>query len=269
MGERVIVETAAACGGIFDETGRPSKPCDPANPATGPIALAGVRAGEIVAVRIHEVRPVGFGKGKGIVFAPDPSARKLAFHGGLEWTLDPSIGVIGVVPASPGEETHNGTCGPHGGNMDCRDIAASATVFFRARVDGANFGFGDVHFEMGDGEIEGQGVEGAADAVLSFHRAAPGRIEGTDWPWLVRRGEIMTLAGHTDFRTAVHVAYEAMQSLCARIFRTSRDDVTARIVPAGHLRVCQSCCPVMTVRLALPLALFGTTEERLLAEILP
>jgi len=41
----------------------------------------------------------------------------------------------------------------------------------------------NVHWAMGDGEVEGQGIEGAAELHLGLFRA-----EGVDceWPWLIR-----------------------------------------------------------------------------------
>ena len=152
------------------------------------------------------------------------------------------------------DSTDNGTCGPHGGNIDCRDVAAGAIIIFRARVDGANIGFGDAHLAMGDGELTGQGVESAVDVKVIVRRAAP---VGLEWPLIIRNGEIMTLGANADLRIAQRIAYEEMMALGRTFYNLERSEMNARVAVAGDLRVCQSCCAKFTVRLALPVALLS------------
>jgi len=228
-----------------------------ANPATGPIELADVRAGDWVAVRIDDVVPVGIGHVGPTQYAPHDG--RCVFLDGRSVTVDPNIGVIGVLPSEG--ETTNDTCGPHGGNLDCRDHGPGATAFFRAQCDGAGLAFGDVHWAMGDGEVEGQGIEGAAELHLGLFRA-----EGVDceWPWLIRNGQIMAIGGSENFKEAVHIAYEGLISLVSGLFGHGRRQVQDAIGPAGHVRICQCCCRVLTVRCTLPLELLGTDEPTLL-----
>jgi formamidase len=41
----------------------------------------------------------------------------------------------------------------HGGNMDIKNLARGARIYFPVYVEGANFSVGDLHFSQGDGEI--------------------------------------------------------------------------------------------------------------------
>lgn len=262
-GEKFGVECAFAKGGILQADGTSSAPLagNEANPMNGPVHVKGITAGEWIAVTIHKMVPVGYGQSCGLSYRPIDGA--IEFLEGLRVPADPSIGCIGAAPKLKEEATGNSTCGAHGGNLDCRDAGPGATVFIRARVAGANLGFGDVHWAMGDGELNGTGVEGAADAVLTVRKA---RSAGIEWPWIVRNGLVMTMGGAPDLRTAQRIAYEEMMTLCRTLLNLERREVQGRITVAGDLKVCQSVCSLITVRLCLPLELLGTPEKDFLAK---
>ena len=102
-GEQVIVETLDCEGGMVGRDGvrRPGEVRP--NPATGPIEVKGVRAGEGLAVTVHEVRPAegGFISGGGertdtVIEMKDGVA---SYPWGLRAPVDPMIGVIGLAPA--------------------------------------------------------------------------------------------------------------------------------------------------------------------------
>ena len=65
--------------------------------------------------------------------------------------LRPFLGVMGVAPA--GEPRSTIPPGPHGGNLDCRDIVAGTTLRLPVLVPGALFSCGDGHAAQGDGEV--------------------------------------------------------------------------------------------------------------------
>ena len=67
------------------------------------------------------------------------------------------IGVIGVAPA--GQAVLNNTPGPHGGNLDTREVTVDARVYLPGFVPGGYLALGDLHATMGDGEVCGTGVE--------------------------------------------------------------------------------------------------------------
>jgi formamidase len=71
----------------------------------------------------------------------------------------------------------------NGGNLDVKEVAKGAKIFFPVFVPGALFSAGDAHFAQGDGEVCGQGVEMRATllARLTIHpgRAVRERIGGT------------------------------------------------------------------------------------------
>jgi amidase len=222
----------------------------------GPIRIEGIKAGDCLGARIRRIIPVGFGRQGPVLHRPQGG--RLLFLENLSIPMEPSIGCIGLSPAPGEDEIRSSDSGRCGGNMDCRDIAEGATVFFKSRTDGASLCMGDVHLAMGDGEVEGQGVESAADATISVSRFRPVR---TEWPWLVRNGELMCIAGDENISTAIHLAYEAMMGLGEDVFGMQRTQMQARIGPAGSVRICQSCCRIKTVRVCLPLSLLGHDQD--------
>ena len=116
------------------------------NPATGPIHLETVQTGDWVAIVIDDIVPIGQGHVGPTVY--DYRDGRCWFPDGRSVPLNPNIGVLGGLPAAGA--THNGTCGPHGGNWDCGDHGPGAVAFLRAQCDGAGLAFGDVHWAMGD-----------------------------------------------------------------------------------------------------------------------
>ena len=55
-----------------------------------------------------------------------------------------------------------------GGNLDVRQLTVGSRVFFKIRVPGALFSFGDMHFAQGEGEVCGSAIEMGARVTFRF-----------------------------------------------------------------------------------------------------
>jgi acetamidase/formamidase len=104
---------------------------------------------------------------------PGPSGTtsdgKGVFSDRLTWDLNPHIGTIATAPERPvmaGADTVFGQ-GPHGGNMDCRDICKGHKLMLPVAVEGAYLYVGDVHASMADSEFYGIADESRAEVTLS------------------------------------------------------------------------------------------------------
>jgi acetamidase/formamidase len=75
-----------------------------------------------------------------------------------EIPMHPFMGTIGTAPAV-GECHHALTPWWNGGNMDCVETKAGATVYLPVNVPGAMWSTGDCHLAQGDGETCGVAVE--------------------------------------------------------------------------------------------------------------
>ncbi|HWH12751.1 MAG TPA: acetamidase/formamidase family protein [Solirubrobacteraceae bacterium] len=188
-GETLIVETTSAFGEFGlgpgdDLSGLEIGRCDP---LTGPIAVRGAQAGDVLEVHIDEIRVEGLGAqgvipGIGILdwprlpleFHPVEDG-EIVFPGGLRLRVRPNLGCLGVAPA--GEAVPSVLPGDHGGNMDTRFVCAGSVVEFPVFHSGGLLFLGDCHQLQGDGELCGVAPE--TDAVVTLRcelRRGTGRL---------------------------------------------------------------------------------------------
>src|ERR1700740_2978719 len=84
--------------------------------------------------------------------------------------LTPLQGALGVAPP-----------GPHGGNLDLRELAEGSTLYLTVRKPGALIYSGDSHAVQGDGQISLAALETRMQEVLIqvvLHSAASRRASG-------------------------------------------------------------------------------------------
>jgi acetamidase/formamidase len=157
---------------------------DDGHALVGPIAVRGARAGQVLSVRIDELRVGSFGftfaggwpseenvrlgvekkPGHALVWELDGDAGTAVDRKGRTVQLRPFLGVMGMPPAGPG--THE-TSPPRacGGNIDCVELVVGTTLLLPIAVDGALFSAGDGHARQGDGEVSGLAIECPMDLV--------------------------------------------------------------------------------------------------------
>jgi len=187
-------------GKLTSEDGQPREvaPFPKVNPLTGPVEIEGVKAGDVIAVRILSMIPArdwgvatvspNFGLLSGTRlepnlqpeqeervwiwrFAEDRRSLSAKTKSGPALNTDyrPFFGTIGVAPAH-GETRLCVVPGDFGGNLDVPDLGPGATLYLRANVDGAHLYVGDGHYAQGDGEMAGTAIEGAFNARLRVDR---------------------------------------------------------------------------------------------------
>jgi len=202
--ERFVVETEDAFSGRIQsendlptrEVLSPGPPCEPelSNPLAGPVFVRNAKRGDLMAVHIHSVIPVGHGatlikQGQGALWdshtwsrihqapltrviehSPGPSGTlrdgQAHFGDRISWKLAAFIGTIGVAPSVEVETSIVGQ-GVWGGNWDCRDIKESSILYLNCYHPGGLLYLGDVHGSQGDGELSGTANEVRADVTLS------------------------------------------------------------------------------------------------------
>jgi acetamidase/formamidase len=127
---------------------------------SGPIEVRGARAGQVLAVRIDEVEPAGWGVtfADGTPFGWTIRDGEATDERGAVVSTAPFLGVIGMPPAEPGIHS---TIPPRrsGGNLDCKELVAGSTLYLPIPVDGALLSVGDGHAAQGHGEVSGTAIE--------------------------------------------------------------------------------------------------------------
>lgn len=187
-GDTVVFDTRDAADGYYtrDATHADVLARGPfrGHPLTGPVAVAGARAGDVLVVEILEVTPrASFGwtairPGRGLLPEADFPKPFLQLWDLADGTharmgrdiavpLEPFPGVMGVALDEPGGHS---TMPPrkNGGNMDVKQLTAGTTLYLPACVDGALFSVGDGHGAQGDGEVCVTAVEMMARVTLRF-----------------------------------------------------------------------------------------------------
>ncbi|MFO7961737.1 MAG: acetamidase/formamidase family protein [Nitriliruptoraceae bacterium] len=260
-GDSIEVALQDAFGGQLDGDAGPDDVAaldlDQANPLTGPIAVAGARPGDTLAITFEDIEVGALAwtaliPGFGLLADefPEPhvvvssiAAGEVAFGALARLPVRPFLGTIGLAPATPGLHS---VIPPRrvGGNMDCRDVRTGATLLLPVEVEGGLLSAGDPHGAQGDGEVCGTAVETAARARLRVDlRSGPAidqpQLELPPEPAAERREGAhrrLTMGVGPDLLTGARDATRAMIELLGR-HGLAPADAYALCSVAGHLRL--------------------------------
>ncbi len=255
-GSTVTVEIANASGG---QLGRHSLTSDVAtldfsrvNPVTGPIWVEGAEPGDAVIAEVLAIDLDDWGwtaniPGFGLLADefPEPHLRisrvtrqYAELLPGLRIPVQPFIGTIGLAPSQPGDHPLVPP-GPHGGNMDMRQVTAGSRLWLPVAVPGALLSLGDSHAAQGDGEVCGTAIETSSVVTLRVHlkksvNMATPRLESH--PLSHRTGAAWVTTGiGPDLREAVRQATREMIGWIQDLAGLSREDAYLAISTAGDL----------------------------------
>lgn len=188
-GDVITINCPDSAGGAITESSTAadtSKLADEQLQLVGPVAIKGVRPGEVLQIDFLEISH----RGRGFTAYPPGEANtgllpedfpdgdiyhwKLHrdvgyFVDGIEVPLDPFPGAVGVAPAAAGDHP---TIPPRGvgGNLDIKHLTEGSTLYLPVEVDGAKFSIGDGHAAQGDGEVCGTGIEAPLSVTVRVDR---------------------------------------------------------------------------------------------------
>ncbi len=159
---------------------------------TGPIAIEGAEAGDLLEVRIERSSPISTGS-----YPRVPAARRRAtrrFPGTTRQPYrdrpggGPVLATMGRDAATRSVFRDDGrrTAGyygslssreprEHGGNLDNKELRAGSSLFLPVWVEGARFSVGDGHGRQGDGEVCVNALETGLTGTLSVRPSHGGR----------------------------------------------------------------------------------------------
>jgi len=219
------------------------------NPATGPIAIVGAAPGDSIVVDVLDIEldEQGYILAKpdfGVLrsFLERPVARMCSVADGqvevcgVRMPLRPMIGVLATAPA--GEPRGTAYVGAYGGNMDCNLIRMGSRVRLPVQVEGGLLFVGDVHATMGDGEVNGSGVEFGARVRLRL------RLEkGTalQWPTVETADRFACIASAPEFYDAAEIAVRNMVDRVSKDLGLTPIDAYMLVSARGELRLNQAC----------------------------
>lgn len=189
------------------------------NPVAGPICMEEAQPGDTLKVTIHSIESRD-GQCATYTGAPKqltewlgadvPSGAHICpiRDGMIYWSdsisipWQPMLGCIGTAPDWGIPST--GPAGPHGGNLDLREVGPGATIYLPVFVPGGYLYLGDAHAAMGHGELSATGLEMAAWTTITVDL-----VRGTKLPGIRIETEefLMTAATHGTLERAIAEAY--------------------------------------------------------------
>jgi acetamidase/formamidase len=222
--------------GPHEQLARPDPELDTGHALTGPVEVRGAVAGQTLTVRIDEVTAGSWGESfGGVSHLHWELGDGLGRAAGRTVRLAPFLGVLGMPPAGPGPYSTRPPR-PCGGNIDCKELVAGATLLLPISVDGALFSAGDGHAAQGDGEVSGWAIECPVEARVTLGVRDDLAL---DWPMARTADAWLTFGFDEDLGAAARIALAGMLELMEREHGLDRDDALALASVVVNLRVTQ------------------------------
>jgi acetamidase/formamidase len=233
---------------------------------TGPVSVRGAEIGDVLEVRIIDIKPRidwGFNLFRpyggtlpddfphpGLVHIPLDLERGVAsVAGGFEIPARPFFGQLAVQPPLAAGRQSSKEPREYGGNLDCKELTAGATIYLPCWVPGGGFSTGDGHWSQGDGEVDGTAIETCLSGVFEFHVRK-------DLGWRMPRAETPThyiaFGLDPDLDDAAKQALREMISWITAMTNLSRDDAYRLCSYICDLHVTQTVNNVKGVHAMLP-----------------
>ena len=220
---------------------------------TGPIFVEGAEPGDVLEVRIKEIRlaipyaynafrpgggflPQDFTERRMKIIPLDEKRMVGRFADGIEIPLHPFFGNIGVAPPPAAGRIASGPPGRHAGNIDNKDLVAGSILYIPVHARGALFEVGDGHAAQGDGEVDITALEtslvGTFQLVLrkDMHLA---------WPRAETPTAFITMGIDDDLTEAARIATREMIDFLATAKKMTREDAYMLMSAAGDLAITQ------------------------------
>jgi amidase len=256
------------------------------NPQTGPFYVEGVVPGDTVAIHIVRLK-----LNRDWAISDDDLARSAVSPGlavamkdtgkTVYWRLDrdrnvatpenpgahmkayavplrPMLGCVAVAVPPIIAAPNSGDSGFYGGNMDFNEIVEGSTVYLQARVPGALVYVGDGHAAMGDGELNGNGLETSMDVEFRVevipHRATPSPRVETD-------GQIMAMGYEGSLDEALKTATFNMQRWLVSDYALTPSEAAQVLGTAAQIRVSEAVDRNAGVAVILNKTVLGTLAK--------
>ena len=217
---------------------------------TGPIDVRGAVRGGALAVTVEDVEVTTPGVVVyGAYTAADPyewwddeSACQIFEVGSSSIVVDerttlptrPLIGCLAVRPKD--EEPHARLQGRYGGNLDCREIRAGATVVLPVEHEGGGLYFGDCKALMGDGEIVGPPEVGALVTARAEPRDRPASMT---WPRIETKTDITTLVSGKPLEWCARQAFRELLEWIVDDYDIDRPQAALLMAMVAQAGICQ------------------------------
>jgi acetamidase/formamidase len=225
----------------------------PGHMCTGPVAIKGAKAGQVLEVRIKEIElhyDWGYNFSGPLLGAlPDDFPERHLMHitldrkrmtGRLPWgpelPLRPFFGVMAVAPPAGWGKVSTLPPRKNGGNLDNKELVAGTTLYLPIHVDGALFSVGDGHGAQGDGEVCVTAIE---TGLVGTFELIVRQDFALEWPRAETPTHAITMAFDPDLDDCVVIALRQMVDLIAQETGIRRQQAYQLCSLAADVRVTQ------------------------------
>jgi acetamidase/formamidase len=221
---------------------------------TGPISMNGAVVGDVLEVKIHEIKirqnwgwnvfrpymgtlPEDFPYQRLKHVPLDLKAMVATLPSGFKVPLKPFFGQLAVQPAAAFGRQNSKEPREFGGNLDCKDLVAGSTIYLPVWNEGALFSTGDGHAAQGDGEVDGTAIETSLEGVFEFKLR---KNLGWKMPRAETKTHYITFGLNTDLDNAAQQALREMIDWIVNMTECPRDEAYALCSFATDLHVTQT-----------------------------
>jgi acetamidase/formamidase len=254
--------------GIYDEVPKESRGPG-GHLLTGPIAIAGAEPGDVLEVRIREIRldlpyaynSMGrngfladvFPQGRTKIIPLDRERMIGSFAPGIEVPLKPFFGSMGIAPPASAGKVNSAPPGIHAGNLDNKELVAGTTLFIPVHVSGALFEVGDGHAGQGNGEVDITAMETSLTGVFQFIVHHDMHLK---WPRAETPSHYITMGFDPDLTQAARICALETIDFLVNEKKLSREDAYALTSVAVDLAITQLVDGAKGVHAMIPRSLF-------------
>jgi acetamidase/formamidase len=236
---------------------------------TGPIAIEGAKPGDVLEVRIREIRldvPYAynsagrngfladvFPQGRTKILPLDRKRMTAQFAPGIDIPLRPFFGSMGIAPPESAGKVNSAPPGIHAGNLDNKELVAGTKLFIPVHAAGALFEVGDGHAGQGNGEVDITAMETSLTGVFQFilHH----EIHLT-WPRAETPTHYITMGLDPDLTQAARLCALETIDFLVNEKKLSRDDAYALASIAIDMSITQLVDGTKGVHAMIPKSLF-------------
>jgi len=225
-----------------------------AHPLTGPIFVERAEPGDSLEIHIQDIEflhpwgVTGFLPAGGTLpddfpynglklVRIDEKAGTAQFGSGVTLRLAPFFGSIGVAPPVLQGRISSTPPGPHGGNLDNKDLVAGSVLYLPVNVTGALLSIGDGHGLQGDGEVSGTALETSLRGTFQIILRKDKRLA---WPRAETPTHYITMGLSDDLDQASRLAVREMVDFLVTEKGMTRDDAYLLCSLAADLHVTQT-----------------------------
>ncbi len=240
---------------------------------TGPIAIEGAQPGDVLEVRIREIRmdvPYAynsagrngfladvFPQGRTKIIPLDRERKIGHFAPGIDLPLKPFFGSMGIAPPESAGKVNSAPPGIHAGNLDNRELVAGTTLYIPIHTAGALFEVGDGHAGQGNGEVDITALETSLTGVFQFIVRKDMHLK---WPRAETPTHYIAMGLDPDLTQAARLAALETIDFLVSEKKLSRDDAYALTSVAIDLEITQLVDGTKGVHAMIAKSLFGQTK---------